>query len=540
LYPTTTLGRAILIPWSFGNLINLGLVVFAIYKSVSDIGQKNVVQKHYEHARERTIGRTVTTSLELERKEIEQELIRERDHAKHAARSSARSGGSLNTRKTMYQLLQKHSNAGSSQAESLNSNPLSRAPSFSSTERPGVPLTRTNSFATIGRKKTRLLLLRDEKERFDAMRKIQSKQKDWTDWLRLVVSMTIFAVFWLVGAAGFWALEADTLQLTYFESVYFCWVTLITLGYGDYAPKSWGGRCLYVIFVQFAVPSITILVNDLSTTIIAKFDSISNSVSTLFGRRKEDLRELVQRWTWLLSWIKDCFRRNKEVKHKTPIINGDAPNGFPRVDSMLEREKKGEAFASGLARPDTLDLVKQHEDDIRGKVPDAAALARQLALAIRRAARDMTAEETKRYTFEEWVEFTRLIRFTAAGGAKEALREEEDEGLVEWDWLAENSPMMAETSEAEFVLERLTESLVRYLRRNPPHDNFAETVRSQGEAALRLRANTHHEDDDHESIISPLSSPTANQRPNLASKLMSGNSVAQSLHPVEEEDHGHL
>jgi potassium channel subfamily K len=537
LYPTSTLGRAILIPWSFGNLVNLGLVVFAIYKSVSDLGQKNVVQKHYEHARERVIGRTVTTSLELERKEIEQELHRERDHAKHAARSSSRSGGS-HTRQTMYQLLRKQSAADSLKTESLHSIPLSRAPSFGSSDRPPWPLTRANSMTSIVRKKDRILLLRDEKERFLAMRKIQSKQKDWTDWLRLVVSMTLFAIFWLVGAAGFWALEADTLQLTYFESVYFTWVTLITLGYGDYSPKSWGGRCLYVIFVQFAVPSITILVNDLSTTIIAKFDTISNNLGMLFTRRKENLRELARRWSWMLGWIKDCFHRKKVRKEKSPIINGDAPNGFKRVDSMLERETKGEAFASGLSQPDTLDLVKQHEDDMRGKVPDAAALARQLALAIRRAARDMTAEETKKYTFEEWVEFTRLIRFTAAGGAKEALSQEEDEGLVEWDWLAENSPMMAETTEAEFVLERLTESLVRYLRRNPPHDNFAETVRNQGEAALRLRTNTHLDDDDSDSIMMSPTSPVSIQRPGITSKLTNASVNATSLHPVEEESHG--
>jgi len=42
---------------------------------------------------------------------------------------------------------------------------------------------------------------------------------------------------------------------------------------------------------------------------------------------------------------------------------------------------------------------------------------------------------------------------------------EEEEGLVEWDWIGKDSPMMARQSEPEFVLDRLCESLARYMRR---------------------------------------------------------------------------
>jgi hypothetical protein len=59
--------------------------------------------------------------------------------------------------------------------------------------------------------------------------------------------------------------------------------------------------------------------------------------------------------------------------------------------------------------------------------------------------------------------------------------------MVEWDWLAANSLMMADHIDAKFVLERLCESLVRYLRRNPPYVVFAETLKGGGQDALRLR-----------------------------------------------------
>lgn len=43
--------------------------------------------------------------------------------------------------------------------------------------------------------------------------------------------------------------------------------------------------------------------------------------------------------------------------------------------------------------------------------------------------------------------------------------EMEEEDVIEWDWLGEDSPLMASASEPEFILEKLCESLVRYTRR---------------------------------------------------------------------------
>ena len=50
--------------------------------------------------------------------------------------------------------------------------------------------------------------------------------------------------------------------------------------------------------------------------------------------------------------------------------------------------------------------------------------------------------------------------------SKEELeREEEEEGIVDWDWIGEDSPMLAEETESEWVLDRLCESLGRYMRK---------------------------------------------------------------------------
>jgi potassium channel subfamily K len=374
------------------------------------------------------------------------------------------------------------------------------------------------------------MLLREEKERFEEMRKIQLKNEEWKRWVRLSITLSLFAVFWCVGAVGFWATEKETLGLTYWEALYFGWVTLITLGYGDISPHSWAGRCLFVIWVQFAVPAITILAQNMTSTVIATFNASAHGLTSAFLPRTETIHRWTIKHPWLLAHLPRFIKKKiQEIEAQYRLETGFPVGNEPSPNEEV-REKKGEEFAAGAAIPDMTELVNQHEDDLAGKSPDAAALARQLALAIKRAGRDMALENPRQYTFEEWVEFTRLIRFSSVGGAAVALKEEDDEGLVEWDWLAENSPMMAQTTEAEFVLERLCESLVRYLRRNPPHSAFEESLREQGENALRLTNTVHHHDDDIEHET------PAERRPSLISKIIG---ATKSLQPVKEEDHEH-
>jgi potassium channel subfamily K len=40
-----------------------------------------------------------------------------------------------------------------------------------------------------------------------------------------------------------------------------------------------------------------------------------------------------------------------------------------------------------------------------------------------------------------------------------------EEGLVNWDWIGDDSPMMSGVTESEWLLERLCESLVRLEKR---------------------------------------------------------------------------
>ncbi|KAF1997791.1 voltage-gated potassium channel [Amniculicola lignicola CBS 123094] len=479
LYPTRTVTRALLIPFSLGGIIMLGLVVSSIYRSVQELGEKKVTRSHFEHQRQLTEGRTVATSFELQRREVEEEMARERAMAKQAARPSSRSPATA----LQYQA-------------TMNS--------VTSTDR---TLTRTNTLgktSTIGsrmKKENKFKLLRDGKERFEEMRKVQQKAKLWKNSWRLSMSLSLFTIFWCVGAVAFWQAEKGTTGQNYWETVYFCWVAIISIGYGDFSPKTGAGRCFFLIWSIIAVPSITMLASDLTSTVVSAFNTWSSTLADFTILPKEGIwTALVEKHPWLSLGLAKATRewqsKHNELRNRVEILEG-----------MLKEKENSETESSAGGSKLKSEPAESLPSPVDQNRPDASALVRQLALAIRHTAHDCTLDKSRRYRYEDWTEFTRLIRFSLAKGDSGGMENEEDEGLVHWDWLGEDSPMMGEQTESEFVLDRLCESLVRYLKRNPPDEGFVRSVRSIGEEGLRLRTQGMEEDakaDIQEKVKAPM------------------------------------
>ena len=55
-----------------------------------------------------------------------------------------------------------------------------------------------------------------------------------------------------------------------------------------------------------------------------------------------------------------------------------------------------------------------------------------------------------------------MIRFTDPNAGDTVLYEDEY-GILNWDWMGENSPMLASQTEPEWVLDRLCESMIRFI-----------------------------------------------------------------------------
>ena len=185
----------------------------------------------------------------------------------------------------------------------------------------------------------------------------------------------------------------------------------------------------------------TILISDMGDTVIASFKRGTFKLADWTVLPKAGVwRSFIESHPRLLKWVQKKQEERKEEKR--------IKEGFPA----------GPADDEGLTATPTLEEVAQLD------TLSEQELARRLAIAIRRAARDLTVDPPRRYSYEEWAEFTHLIRFSRMAKAQVEI-EEEEEGLVEWDWIGEESPLMAEQTESEWVLDRLCESLNRYMRK---------------------------------------------------------------------------
>lgn len=242
--------------------------------------------------------------------------------------------------------------------------------------------------------------------------------------------------------------------MSYFEALYFCYVSLLTIGYGDLSPRSNAGKPFFVVWSLVAVPTMTILISDMGDTVISAinrgtFTLADWTVMPKAGVWADFLNSHPKLRDWLERKTKDREAR-KRLEHGFELQNPDEESSI-RGPSL--------PVIGGSEGGDTLENLASEKPNVTEH-----DLARKLALAIKKTAQDLHSPHPKRYSYEEWVEFTRLIRFSKF--TEEVVEEaEEGEGLVEWDWIGEDSPMLAEVSESEWVLDRLCESLNRYTKR---------------------------------------------------------------------------
>ncbi|KAJ4353627.1 Potassium channel [Didymosphaeria variabile] len=175
-YPTTDLGRGIVFPFSVGGIITLALIVSSIYKFMRELGEENIVMKHTDRIRQRTAERTVTTSFDL----------RQREHAEHhliRRRSFTRRGRPKISAPTEPRVM--------------------RTPMGERVKRATFgPL--PNALTPGKNRKQRLILLKEERDRFEAMRNIQHKSRKYRQWLALLFSTFAFGILWCIGAVVFW------------------------------------------------------------------------------------------------------------------------------------------------------------------------------------------------------------------------------------------------------------------------------------------------------------------------------------------------
>lgn len=437
-HPINDVGRGLVFPYSVGGIIILGLMISSIRGFAQELGSTHVIHAHAEKKRTHTLNRTATNDMEFH--ELEQRFLAKLHHKQPPPRISEPVDPvpyNPTDRAITFKDLEK------GEPPPLWSGPREEPNQKNHHEHPTSvnPLTAgMKRLVRVGSRKPKILMMREEKDRFDAMRRIQTETHTFKKYTALTMSVIAFGILWCVGAVGFWQAEKHTQGLSYFEALYFCYVSLLTIGYGDLSPTSNAGKPFFIVWSLIAVPTMTILISDMGDTVIASFKRGTFRLADWTVLPKEGLwRDLLEKYPWLLLWLE---KKSRKAAEKRRLAQG-MPVGPEDEDDIS---------------PPTMEEVAELDN------LDDVALARKLAIAIRHTADDMKCDPPKRYSYEEWAEFTTLIRFSRM--SKEELGEEEDvEGRVEWDWIGDDSPMLATQSESEWVLDRLCESLNRYMRK---------------------------------------------------------------------------
>ena len=449
-YATDDLGRGLVFPYSVGGTIILGLMVSSIHKFAGELSKDKVLRKHVENRRVNTLTRVVDVSDEDKRRtHLENEF--EHLHGGRPNISSPVPDPEIQHRLEEMAKKEQHTDPpakkvafepdgddGPAAHQFVNSS--SHAGWVRNTLRlVTTPVTSPiNGIRRIRSRRQKALIMREEKDRFDAMRRIQHNAGVFKKWYALGMSITAFGILWCIGALVFWQCEKTTQNMTYFQGLYFAYVSLLTIGYGDMSPTSNAGKPFFVVWSLIAVPTMTILISDMGDTVIASFKRGTFKLADFTVLPKQGLwHGLINSHPWIYNWMSRRVEK-KRIKKGLPVGPADEDPHDPVTASIeqLAKEDLGEG-----------------------------QLTRKLVFAIRTTADHLCHQPGRRYGYEEWAAFTRLIRFTKMN-MDELEQDEDQEGVVEWDWLDENSPMLSEQSESEWVLDRLCESLLRLLRRN--------------------------------------------------------------------------
>ncbi|KAI5785856.1 hypothetical protein EDC01DRAFT_631774 [Geopyxis carbonaria] len=243
------------------------------------------------------------------------------------------------------------------------------------------------------------------KREFELMRDVQAAADRRRRYYALSTSLLAFLIVWLGGALVFSFSERGQ-SWSYFQALYFSYTSLLTIGYGDYYPKSNAGKPFFVIWSLVAIPSVTVLISNMGDTIV--------------------------------GWVK---HGTLWIGQKT--ILPERTSAFKSADDMAATDDATFHEADGAV-----------DDGDAGSGADhwgPHALTSRIAKEIKALALDIGAKPPRRYEWDDWERFLQLLG-------------EENEAEAEWTWLSNEGPLLSGVSETEWVLGKMCERFEAVLR----------------------------------------------------------------------------
>jgi potassium channel subfamily K, other eukaryote len=311
--------------------------------------------------------------------------------------------------------------------------------------------------------------------------------------------------------------------------------------YGDFQPSSNSGRPFFVFWTLLAVPTLTILISNMGDTVVKAVSDATiwlGSLTILPG--EGGLRE----------GVKLTFKQAREKYFKKGDFSVNQPPGFLRkgalngnTDESQDEKHRADLEDRTLARvtkhleEEELEEAHEAENEHDLLMRDVHFYHYVLARELRNLMRDVNASPPKQYSYEEWSYYLRLVgqdesnpdlhrapkikpnRDRDIGEAGAPLRDpdeppssdDDDKATahhMKWSWLGTRSPLMADESEAEWILARLSAALESELKKvhsgkahEPPPIRMAELrerMKAKGAHATDDRHKHTHQAEKHQ------------------------------------------
>ena len=333
-------------------------------------------------------------------------------------------------------------------------------------------------------------------EEFRLMRRIQEQASTRQKWVSLLVSGSAWLVLWFVGALVFYFAEHEQ-QWSYFQSLYFAYTTLLTIGYGDFKPFSNSGKSFFVFWSLLAVPTLTILISNMGDTVVKAIRDLTLYLGEItFLPGEAGIRARIRQLIAQLSGGKLASPLPLPFKSKNEQSNGH-PNPTPNPDT----EKSDTTNKPPHVQPHS------HSENASSSPHEYHYL---LARELRTVLAHLSESPPRKYTYDEWTRYLRLLgedegdstthrrpvvhvsqteREADFGsgdppgsgmvGTKNG--EAEGEGKVtEWSWMGNRSPLLThgDAAEAEWVLSKLSRRLEASLRKH------ADSLKESGKKVI--------------------------------------------------------
>ncbi|KAI1826685.1 voltage-gated potassium channel [Xylaria intraflava] len=345
---------------------------------------------------------------------------------------------------------------------------------------------------------------------FYLMRKIQDQASKRRRWMAMTFSTGSWAVLWLVGAKVFQVCEAPYQDWSYFDSIYFSFQAMTTIGYGDITPLSNAAKAFFVFWSLLALPTLTILISHAGNTIVKQVRDLTlllGNITILPGERgyRRDIKQFLSELSFGLLFAE---KTNRELPpgflgaaqpHTNEDEDGDdestsddescSPNsqaveedrdlssveaGSQNLRDKPSPKATGAKDKTGPPEETRGEPLPQHE--IPRKFPKSRAEYHLVLIdEMRRVSRHLQDSPSRKYTFQEWAWYLRLIgedesdASTHRGPAKRpqpvhfgktsGADVSSQTGDLKWSWVGHRSPLMDLRDEAEWILDKLGQKL---------------------------------------------------------------------------------